>query len=131
MKVRHSICREPAPSAPRPLESDAIGDHVGPQRNDGGLAHATTPGLPGVEDSPMGIVNVSPSFETPLKLALIRLPSVTAATGLSRSEIYRRVSAGTFPAPTKLGPRASAWPEHEVMAWCQARIAERNAKAAA
>jgi prophage regulatory protein len=62
---------------------------------------------------------------------LLRLPQVKARTGLSRSEIYRRVSAGTFPAPVKLGERATAWPEHEVSAWCEARIATRDAKAAA
>jgi prophage regulatory protein len=62
---------------------------------------------------------------------LLRLPQVKARTGLSRSEIYRRVSSGDFPAPVKLGERASAWPEHEVAAWCEARIAARDAKAAA
>ena len=64
-------------------------------------------------------------------LVLERLPSVKARTGLSRSEIYRRVAAGDFPAPVKLGVRASAWPEHEVTAWCEARIAARDAKATA
>lgn len=63
--------------------------------------------------------------------ALLRLPQVMARTGLSRSEIYRRIAAETFPAPVKLGERASAWPEHEVTAWCEARIAARDAKAAA
>lgn len=62
---------------------------------------------------------------------LLRLPVVRARTGLSRSEIYRRVQSGLFPAPVKLGERASAWPESEVAAWCQARIAERDAKGAA
>lgn len=62
---------------------------------------------------------------------LLRLPQVQARTGLSRSELYRRIAAGTFPAPVKLGERASAWPEHEIAAWCAARIAARDAKAAA
>ncbi|QDA56127.1 helix-turn-helix transcriptional regulator [Thermomonas aquatica] len=62
---------------------------------------------------------------------LLRLPSVKRLCGLSRSEIYRRVAAGTFPAPVKLGERASAWPEHEIAAWCASRIAARDAKAAA
>jgi len=62
---------------------------------------------------------------------LLRLPQVKARTGLSRSEIYRRVIAGNFPAPVKLGERASAWPEHEISAWCLARVAARDAKAAA
>lgn len=62
---------------------------------------------------------------------LLRLPQVKALTGLSRTAIYRRISIGDFPAPVKLGERASAWPEHEIAAWCSDRIAERDAKAAA
>jgi prophage regulatory protein len=61
---------------------------------------------------------------------LIRLPQVKARTGLSRSELYRRMAAGDFPHPVKLGERASAWPESEVSAWCEARIAARDARAA-
>lgn len=57
---------------------------------------------------------------------LERLPQVRARTGLSRSEIYRRVANRTFPAPTKIGPRASAWPSHEITAWIESRIAARD-----
>jgi prophage regulatory protein len=64
-------------------------------------------------------------------LFLERLPQVKARTGLSRSEIYRRIAIGDFPQPVKLGERASAWPEHEVTAWCEARIAARDAKGVA
>ncbi len=66
-------------------------------------------------------------------LILERLPRVKARTGLSRSEIYRRIAANppTFPAPVKLGERASAWVDGEISAWCEARIAARDAKAAA
>lgn len=60
---------------------------------------------------------------------LLRLPEVRALTGLSRSEIYRRMGAD-FPQPVKLGERASAWVLQEVMAWCQARVAARDAKGA-
>lgn len=60
-------------------------------------------------------------------LTLKRLPEVKARCGLSRSEIYRRIAAGDFPKPIKLGERASAWAEHEVTAWIAARIARRDA----
>lgn len=63
--------------------------------------------------------------------SLERLPQVLARTGLSRSEIYRRVAARTFPAPIKLGERASAWDTAEVDRWISDRIATRDAKAAA
>lgn len=58
--------------------------------------------------------------------ALLRLPLVKARTGLSRSEIYRRIALGQFPAPVKLGERASAWPESEVSNWIALRIAARD-----
>ena len=64
-------------------------------------------------------------------LALERLPQVKARTGLSRSEIYRKVALGDFPSPIKLGERASAWPEHEVSAWIASRIAARDSAALA
>jgi prophage regulatory protein len=64
-------------------------------------------------------------------LVLERLPAVVRRSGLSRSEIYRRVAAGTFPRPVKLGERASAWANTEVTQWLNDRIAERDAKAAA
>jgi prophage regulatory protein len=64
-------------------------------------------------------------------LIVERLPEVKARTGLSRSEIYRRIRNRTFPAPIKIGARASGWSASEVDAWIVARIAERNAMAAA
>lgn len=61
--------------------------------------------------------------------ALERLPSVKARTGLSRSEIYRRIASSDFPAPVKLGQRSSAWSAAEVDTWISGRIAERDARA--
>ncbi len=45
---------------------------------------------------------------------ILRLPTVKARTGLSRSTIYLRVSRGTFPAPVPLGGRVVGWIEAEV-----------------
>jgi prophage regulatory protein len=64
-------------------------------------------------------------------LILERLPSVKARTALSRSEIYRRIAAGDFPKPVKLGERASAWSAAEVDRWIADRIAVRDSKVAA
>ncbi|MGO4550416.1 helix-turn-helix transcriptional regulator [Lysobacter sp. 2RAF19] len=63
-------------------------------------------------------------------LILERLPQVKARTGLSRSELYRRIATGDFPQPVKLGERASAWNAAEVDRWIAGRIAVRDAKAA-
>lgn len=48
---------------------------------------------------------------------LLRLPSVKERTGLSRSEIYRRMGARTFPRAVKLGSRAVAWVEEDIDLW--------------
>ena len=53
---------------------------------------------------------------------ILRLPAVKASTGLSRSTIYLRVAAGTFPKPVGLGGRAVGWLEAEVQEWLQRRI---------
>lgn len=50
---------------------------------------------------------------------LQRLAEVQDRTGLSRSEIYRRVSIGTFPAPVKLGRRSTAWDSRKISAWIE------------
>ncbi len=63
-------------------------------------------------------------------LILERLPQVKVRTALSRSEIYRRIAAGDFPAPVKLG-RSSAFIASEVDSWITGRIAARDAKAGA
>lgn len=64
-------------------------------------------------------------------LILERLPQVKARTGLCRSSLYRAIASGDFPAPIKLGERASAWNAAEVDSWIASRIAARDAKAAA
>jgi prophage regulatory protein len=62
-------------------------------------------------------------------LVLLRLPQVKTRTGLSRSELYRRIAMGTFPAPIKIGARASAWSSIEIECWIAERIAQRDAGA--
>ena len=47
----------------------------------------------------------------------MRLPAVMAATGMSRTTIYLRIKAGTFPKPIQIGARAVAWDEAEVAEW--------------
>lgn len=54
-------------------------------------------------------------------------PKVEAKTGLSRSTIYARMAAGTFPQPVHLGPRAVGWFEDEIESWLAEREAERGA----
>jgi len=59
---------------------------------------------------------------------LRRLPMVTNQTGFSPASIYRLVKEGKFPAPIKIGARASAWIGSEVDSYIMARIAARGCK---
>jgi prophage regulatory protein len=52
--------------------------------------------------------------------AILRLPEVLARSGLSRTNVYRRVAAGTFPRPVALGPRAVGWRESDIIEWIDA-----------
>jgi prophage regulatory protein len=56
----------------------------------------------------------------------IRRPAVENRTGLSRSTIYLLMQNGKFPKPVRIGGRAVAWPEADVEAWLNARLAERE-----
>ncbi len=60
----------------------------------------------------------------------IKRQAVEQITGLSCSEIYRRIAAGTFPKQINLGPKSVVWIEAEVMAWCDDRIAACRGEAA-
>lgn len=50
---------------------------------------------------------------------LLRFPSVLAQTGLSKTEIYRRIKRGAFPQPVKLGVRAVAFYAADIDAWVE------------
>ena len=57
---------------------------------------------------------------------LLRRPVVEAATGLSRSTIYRNIDKGLFSLPISFGGGRVAWPQTEVQALNQARIAGKS-----
>ena len=61
----------------------------------------------------------------------LKLVEVLRLVALSKAELYRRLAAGTFPQAIRLGERSIAFSSAEVEAWQEARIAERDAKAAA
>lgn len=48
---------------------------------------------------------------------LIRLKELLKIVPLSRSTIYERMNAGTFPKALSLGGNVVAWRESEVRAW--------------
>ena len=52
---------------------------------------------------------------------LMRLPEVVRLCGISRSQLYRMVRSGEFPAPVRISRRAVAWREKEILAWLEDR----------
>jgi len=54
---------------------------------------------------------------------MLRLRQVQEMVALSKSAIYNRIAAGTFPASVNLGGKSVAWVEAEVIAWIEGRIA--------
>jgi prophage regulatory protein len=56
------------------------------------------------------------------EVRFIKLKEVVAMCGKPRSGIYDAIKKGEFPAPMKVGGRASAWIKSEVLQWTQACI---------
>ena len=57
-------------------------------------------------------------------LEILRVKSVLAATGLSRTTLWRRVRSGDFPRPLRLGgpkSRCVGWRAEEIAAWLESR----------
>lgn len=53
---------------------------------------------------------------------LLRLPAVCAQIGLSKSQVYRLIRTGEFPAPIRLGANSVAWPTEHVSNWISEKI---------
>ncbi len=64
--------------------------------------------------------------------AILRLPKVTAKTGLAKSTIYKKIAAKEFPCPISLGAKAVGWLESDIENWIESKIkqsANDNVKA--
>lgn len=60
-------------------------------------------------------------------MAILRIPAVLVETGhRSHASIYSAVRAGTFTKPIPISLRSVGWPDNEVKAINQARIAGRS-----
>lgn len=71
---------------------------------------------------------MSAAIATP-QLCLLTRRQVEAKCGMSRTSIYRRMEAGTFPRPIK-DPDTGAvrWLAHEIDAWILPRIQDRDSR---
>jgi len=59
----------------------------------------------------------------------LRFPEVKERVGFSRSQVHLLIKQGNFPAPIKLGARASAWLESSIDQWISERVSASQAKA--
>ena len=53
------------------------------------------------------------------EIRLLRRAEVESFCGLSRSAIYRRLEAGSFPIPVSVGRRGIRWYQHEILEWIE------------
>src|SRR3546814_15723065 len=59
---------------------------------------------------------------------IVRIKTVLARTGLSRSTLYRTIAEGTFPCQVKISVYGAACRDHSVNRWIAAPIRYRDEK---
>ncbi len=57
---------------------------------------------------------------------ILRIRTVTALTGLSKSTIYSYMSGELFPPSISLGPRTVGWLETDIQQWVDSRVRARR-----
>lgn len=76
------------------------------------FAATATPPITHLANSPITI--------SPLMLpesGFLRQPQVLALVPISKSTLWRRIRARTFPAPVKLSERVTAWRAEDIRRW--------------
>ena len=81
------------------------------------LSHSPLVSPGGSSDQPSNIATRLP------ETGFLRQPQVLVFIPISRSTLWRRIQAGTFPGPVKLSARVTAWRAEDVRRW----IAEQGA----
>ena len=56
---------------------------------------------------------------------IVRLKTVLARTGLSRSTIYRKIAEDTFPAQLKISANGTGWRESDINRWIADQVGWR------
>jgi len=59
-------------------------------------------------------------------MQFLRVRKVTEMVGFSKTTLYARVKAGSFPKLVKIGPHSVAFLEADVLEWMQRQIAQQN-----
>ena len=56
---------------------------------------------------------------------IVRMKTVLARTGLSKSTIYRKIAEGTFPPRIKISLNGAGWKESDINRWVENPVAWR------
>lgn len=56
---------------------------------------------------------------------IVRLTTVLARTGLSRSTIYRKIAEGTFPVQLRISINGAGWRESDIDRWIEDPVSWR------
>jgi len=59
---------------------------------------------------------------------LIRLPEVIRMTGLSKTEIYKRMNQDRFPKNRRLSPRIAVWRRGDVLDFCKMPFVDNDSR---
>jgi prophage regulatory protein len=82
------------------------------------VSTSTTTSLPAADAAvPNRPTNAPAMPET----GFMRQPQVLMFVPISKSTLWRRVQAKTFPAPLKLSPRVTVWRTEDIRGWIQAQ----------
>ena len=66
-------------------------------------------------------INAQPLEAATLPGALLKMQTVVCVTGLSSATIYRKLAAGEFVEPIRLGTRCTRFRAGDVMRWLEAQ----------
>lgn len=69
------------------------------------------------------VTNTSRSSPTLPETGFLRQPQVLAFVPISKSTLWRRIQARTFPEPLKLSPRVTVWRAEDIRKWISKQVA--------
>lgn len=65
----------------------------------------------------IAVANTSHAALTLPETGFLRQPQVLAFVPISKSTLWRRIQARTFPKPLKLSPRVTVWRAEDIRKW--------------
>jgi len=108
------------------VDDDGAGDEGGDSQGDDSSPHRHRPGVSGSRRQPEIVAPAWPRTRPVVRL-LDHRDLEEKGIKYSKVQLWRKVKAGTFPAPIKIGAARNAWLESEIDGWIADRVTERDA----